>query len=80
MDLIAVTKMHRTYTDGTGAGEKDGGVGNAYFHLRMDCIKKRVPGFKPTELIFLDSVSSEFGLTHQRHIQTAMRYNFCFSG
>ena len=52
-------------------------LGNVYFHLRLDCIKKKVSDFQPKELI----IASDMVLTlqHKRHLRAAMNCDFVLS-
>ena len=78
LDIIAVSRMHRTYFDVKGKKEKDAGIGNVYFHLRPDCIKKSVPDFDPSELQFPKYVIQKLCREHKRHVQISMKRDYTF--
>jgi len=78
LDLIVVTHMEKTYFDAKEQKEKDAGIGNVYFHLSLDCIRKKVADFEAKELIFPDSVVTKLTLQHKRRIKATMKYNFTF--
>ena len=46
LDMIAVIRMERTHFDAKEQNEKDGGIGNVYCHLSLDCIRKKMPDFE----------------------------------
>ena len=78
LDMIAVSHMEKTYFDAKEQKEKDGGIGNVYFHLSLDCIKKKVADFEPQELLFPGAIMTKLTLHYKRRIQAAMKYNFTF--
>ena len=78
LDLIAVSHMERTYFDKNEQVEKDSGIGNVYFHLSLDCIKKKVTDFQPKELMFPEGVGEKLTLQHKRRIQAAVEIQFHF--
>ena len=70
--------MQRVYFDAKERKEKDSGVRNVYFHLRPDCIRKKVRDFDAAELLFPRYVISKLCREHKRHIQIAMRCDYTF--
>ena len=76
LDLIAVSCMQRTYYDAKEKKEKDGGISNVYFHLRLECIMKKISDFEPKELIV--AKAKPLALPHKRHVRAAMKHDYVF--
>ena len=66
-DLLMISSTRWAYWQ--NGEQKTGGLGNVYFHCKVECIQKLPPQFNPFLVIIPATFKSELLKAHRNHLQ-----------
>lgn len=68
-DVILKHFCHRRYRDGDGKFTETKSLKAAYFHLKLDCVRKVVPQMELSHVIINDEISQVLTDGHKKLLQ-----------